>query len=89
MHDISIAKYSGTIEELVEDVGNLRYDVLAKFLLDLGNKIMDDACADEKRGRSKLASNLFAADDSLAAASGMIGNAWAICEPHMDDVVDK
>ncbi|MFA5312888.1 MAG: hypothetical protein WC375_06150 [Methanomassiliicoccales archaeon] len=85
MHDILVERYCGGMSDLVKDISNLRYDVLARFLWDLGDKIECDAKEDEARSRVKLSHELSSASDNLRKASEDIQQAWTICEPRMKD----
>ena len=73
----------GTLGELAEELGNLRYDALAEFLSLLAAKLGEDATQDEKRGRSRLATALRDAATGANEAATAIQRAWKICEPHM------
>lgn len=42
IHKSNIEKYNGSIDDLVEDIGNLRYDVLSEFLQKLSSKLESD-----------------------------------------------
>ncbi len=68
---------------LAEELGNLRYDVLAKFLYELSEKLFADGTADGERKRYQLGNRLFLAGGGLAVAAAEIDKAWKICEPHM------
>jgi len=83
VHRENIERYSGSLRELAEDIGNLRYDALADFLHQLAAKLEADAARDQGRGRLKLAAALGASTESVAAAAAHIERAWRICEPHM------
>ena len=37
-HKMSIERYNGTMEDLVEDIGNLNYSALENFFILLSNK---------------------------------------------------
>lgn len=76
-------RYPGTLAELAEELGNLRYDALASFLTELSAKIRRDSEQDATRGRKRLAAELRAASDSLSQAASAVERAWAVCEPHM------
>ena len=71
--------YPGGLEALANNLGNLRYDVLADFLSVLSEKLEVDSFADEGRGRKKLSK-------ALGAASLCVENAWRQCKPHIPDV---
>jgi hypothetical protein len=83
VHRTEVARYPGTLAELVEEAGNLRYDALAELLRLLQTKLERDASQDERRGRARLAAALRAAASPLADAARGIQEAWRICEPHM------
>jgi len=69
--------------DLVEDIGNLRYDALRDFLWKLKEKIERDGDADKARGREQLSGALYAASEFLDHAGECIQWAWEISEPHM------
>lgn len=83
-HPTKIEKYDGSLEELAEDIGNLRYDALAEFLSALSYKLKRDSNADEKRGREKLAQGLGDMGYKLLLAKVDAEIIWDICKPHMD-----
>jgi hypothetical protein len=68
--------YEGGPAKLAEDLGNLRYDALAAFLVLLAAKIDLDGDADLGRNRHQLATELKAAADHITQA-------WKICKPFM------
>jgi len=80
-HTKTITKYSGTMEELVEDIGNLYYDSLSKFLQLLSKKIEEDSIKDRERNRIKLAECLKSASENIKISASNINDAWEICRP--------
>lgn len=76
IHKDNIDKYNGSMDDLIEDIGNLKYDALSDFLMKLSEKIEKDGNADFKRKRFKLAKE-------LKQASVHINNAWIISKPFM------
>ena len=82
-HPEKIEKYDGTLTQLAEDLGNLRYDALADFLRDLSQKIQADGKKDEARGRTQLAGSLFNCAQVLSEGAKSIDKAWKISEPYM------
>ena len=81
-HKIYIEKYDASLEELSEDIGNLRYDTLADLLKLLSTKINKDSESDLSRNRVKLAACLKECSLELNEASIAIDKAWEICEPY-------
>jgi len=82
-HKEVVEKYEGTLQELAEDIGDLHYRELAKFLSHLNMKIYSDGCKDFGRGREKLSSELTKASTDLSNAGNHIYKAWKISEPFM------
>ena len=82
-HHETIRHYPGTLEELANELGNLRYDALALFLQSLHRKLADDAAADQNRGRGRLAAMLRASAEYTSHAASAIENAWIISAPYM------
>lgn len=70
-----------TLPGLAENVGDLRYDALAKFLRSLAEKLEKDSAADAKRGRPKLANALLDGSAGVILAAEAVERAWKICEP--------
>lgn len=83
-HPTKIEKYNGSLEELAEDIGNLRYDALRDLMKHLSKKIHDDAQADSARGRKKLALYLNELCRDIMKAEVWAKMAWIISKPHMD-----
>lgn len=83
IHRDHIEAYPGDLEQLANDIGNLRYDALAAFLSALSEKLAVDSAADAGRGRAKLAARLRAASEQTGVAASEIERAWEICEPFM------
>ncbi len=83
VHHQNIEKYRGSLPQLAEDIGNLKYDALADFLHLLSVKIESDAASDKARGRVQLASSLQNCSNHLAKAATQIEQAWHISEPYM------
>ncbi len=71
--------------ELVEDIGNLRYDALAEFLRLLSAKVALDGAQDAGRGRAQLASALQGSAAELTASADKIQKAWRIAKPFMPE----
>lgn len=83
IHTSEVTNYPGSMEELVEEIGNLKYDALAKFLEMLAHKIETDGKKDESRNRIKLSGNLYKSAEKLMESKAFIETAWVICKPHM------
>jgi hypothetical protein len=85
-HARTVSQYPDTHEQLAEDIGNFYYDALAEFLKLFSAKLARDAIADQGRGRLKLANELDAGAQHLAAAAQHIESAWRICKPYVSTV---
>lgn len=83
IHKHKVEKYGGTMEDLAEEIGNLKYDALAKFLELLADKVKIDGDKDEGRGRIKLAGHLHECSAKLRECQLSIEEAWGICAPYM------
>ena len=83
IHKDKIERYNGSTDELIEDIGNLKYDALADFLQKLSIKLDKDAQSDLERGRRKLSNKLLDAANNIELASLDIDEAWEISEPFM------
>lgn len=83
IHTSEVTNYNGTMEELVEEIGNLKYDALARFLELLAQKIEIDGKKDEGRNRVKLSGNLYKTAEKLKESKEYIETAWVICKPYM------
>lgn len=73
-----------TNQKLAENIGDLYYNSLAAFLLDLSEKIQADADKDHARGRTKLSGNLYECAAQLKTAAQAAERAWTICEPFIN-----
>jgi hypothetical protein len=83
IHRESIERYPGTLAELADELGDLRYDALALFLRALARKLQADAIVDTSRGRLQLAGALRDGAAGVSAAAVEVERAWAISAPHM------
>jgi hypothetical protein len=79
IHKTSIENIN-SFEELVEEIGNLRYDKLAEFLSLLSNKIHEDGNNDFNKNRIKLAQYLRLTGNNIYDAALAIDEAWEICK---------
>ncbi len=92
-HPLKVEKYNGTLEELAEDIMNLRYDKTAEFIKYLSDKTKKDGDADSKRPslynskkkRKKLASKLYKIAKYFHKAEREMNLAWKISKPYMKD----
>lgn len=85
-HADKVERYSGTNEELAEDLGNLKYGRIAYIIGCLADKVRNDAEKDRNvRGRKQLSSRLERAVSGLSEAEREFMQAWRICEPHMKE----
>lgn len=83
-HTNTVTQFQGSENELVEAIGDLYYDALARHLHLLSQKMARDSAADAGRCRHQLAGELQACSDHLAQAAGHIDRAWGICRPFVD-----
>ena len=85
IHYDAVQNYTGSLAELAEDVGNLRYEALAEFLQLLSAKVAQDAEKDAGRGRAQLASALQDSAAELTASADHMQKAWRIAKPFMPE----
>jgi hypothetical protein len=83
IHREHIERYTGTLAEMADDIGNLRYDALAVLLRALAAKLDLDAVADAGRDRPKLAAALREGAAGVTTAAVRIEQAWSISARHM------
>jgi NurA-like 5'-3' nuclease len=84
IHTNTITKYNGTLEELVENIGDLYYDSLSEFLQLLSQKLEKDSIKDRERNRIKLANCLKSASENIKISASNINDAWKICKPFIN-----
>lgn len=82
IHKSEIENFSGTMAQLAEEIGDLKYDALAEFFELLSDKIKRDGDKDKSRGRIKLAKHLHDCSENLLECKKSIDKAWVICEPY-------
>lgn len=82
-HKRNIDKYNGSIDELVNDIGNLHYETLSELFLKLSKKLATDSEKDTNAGRSKLGLALSKASTRLEFVVEQIHEAWKISKPYM------
>jgi hypothetical protein len=81
IHKTTDPFYYKDFKKLADNIGDLRYDVLAEFLCLLSDKIKKDGEKDLKNGRVKLAHSLDLASKSLENAAKNIDESWTISMP--------
>ena len=69
--------------ELARLLGELRYDALREYLVELAAKLQKDSESDGGRGRGKLADKLQRIAWQLDEAAFYAEEAWKICKPYM------
>ncbi len=84
-HPTKLKNHDKNLEELANELGDLRYDALSDFLVFLSQKLEKDALADKEINRIQLANNLKNASISIKESSESIQKAWKICEPFMKE----
>ena len=83
IHKDKVENYNGTMEQLSEDIGNLKYDSLSYFLSLLSNKLKEDSTKDKLNNRNKLSNCLEMASDLIDDTKLMIDGAWKHSKPYM------
>lgn len=73
------------MKELAEMIGNLHYESLADFFIELQCKFIRDAGNDERQGRIQLAECLDEAAAHTSWVAAEIKNAWEISQPFMNE----
>ena len=84
-HPETVEKYQGTLEQLAQEVSNLRYDSLAHFVYCLSENLYRQATEDYVNDRFKLGESLTEAKNRLDFASMYLKKAWNICKPYMKE----
>ena len=84
-HPRNVEGFEGSLDELAKSIGNMAYDQTTSFIEKLADDIKRQADADLKRGREKLATELYATADELYQARDKMYLAWKICEPYMKE----
>lgn len=87
-HETTLPRYSGTLSELADDIGNLRYDALVALLQNLSTRMESNSNAESARGRQKLAEFLHACAAHIADAARETETAWRILEPLIQTVTE-
>ena len=84
IHTTTIFNYNGSMNELVENIGDLYYDSLSEFLQLLSQKLETDSFKDKERGRIKLAKSLKEASENIKKSVSNISDAWKISKPYIN-----
>jgi hypothetical protein len=82
-HPDHVVGWSGSVEELAQAIGNMRYDAMAQLIHLLSQDILTQAKADAERNRVKLAVQLEDVWDNLVLTQASLQATWAICKPFM------
>lgn len=82
-HRENIEKYEGTLDELAYDIGNLKYDALARFLDLLATEFERQSKNDVEKGRKQLSATMAEAAKELRKSKKSVDRAWEISEPYM------
>jgi Na+/phosphate symporter len=83
-HKKTVEKYNGSLQELAWDIGDLHYEALTYFLIELKAKLNKDSNKDNNYGRVQLADKLSNAGDLIEKASEEINKAWKLSKPYME-----
>jgi len=82
-HPQRIVRYDGTLKELAEDIGNLRYDKQAELYNLLVEKHAEDSTNDRTGGRIQLSMMLSQISWQFVRLKESTLKAWEICKPYM------
>lgn len=82
-HPDHVVGWNASLEALVTTIGNLRYDVLARFVELLAEDIRRQGLADDEAGRHQLATRLSVAATDMATAHQSLRTVWTLCEPYI------
>lgn len=82
-HPTEVKNYVGSLEDLAQAVGNMRYDHTLAFIESLADDLKRQADNDKAKGRVKLAEKLYATAGELYSARDELLAAWEICKPFM------
>ncbi len=86
-HPTYIEDYGGTLQELAQDIGNLRYDILLEFLNHLSDDLRKQYLNDLYNKRTKLATCLSLAEKNIKVAALYVEDAWRISKPYMENTI--
>lgn len=84
-HQEMIDWFDGSIDKLARQIVDLRYDKTAELLHAIGDCLRQDAEADQKRWRNKLANHLTKTAYTMDTAAASMDQVRKICEPHMQE----
>jgi len=84
-HPRTIEGYSGSLEKLAQNVGNMAYDCVSLFIEELARDIRRQAYKDHKKNRKQLVAKLYATAEELDFAKSSLHLAWEICKPYVED----
>ena len=85
-HPNYVVGWNGSLEELSRSIGNMRYDKLSEFLLNLTDDIVKQSEKDLESDRKKLSTELNQCAQYLLEAKCKMDKAWEICKPYMDKI---
>ena len=80
-----IEDYTGTTSELVKDIGNLRYDILSRFLKMLHHKLDKDGGDYIMNNEEDLCVDITLAGESIREAAESVSKAWKYSRSHIED----
>ncbi len=84
-HTDSITHFGNDFKALAEEIGDLRYDAMYDFFVELSLKIARDAKKDRSGGREELASKLTWLSIKISECTPEVTAVWNICKPYMKD----
>lgn len=83
-----IEGFEGTLEELAQRVGRMRYDKITEFLDYFEKELRRQENGDRERGRTKLAGMLDDAVGDIGNVRMKMERIYAFCKPFMKDELD-
>lgn len=82
MHTNNVPGYD-SLDDLVKEIGNLKYDKLASFLYKLSTELQRQSKNDKRRGRPQLSFLLYTASVPIYNSAKIMDRVWNICKPYM------
>lgn len=84
-HPLSVEGYDGSLRELAQAIGKMRYDRVAEFLGEFAEEFERQHEGDKAKGRARLAVLLKTVSEELELTQKQVEKIWHLCEPYMRD----